>query len=466
MTAGETLTFSKSETSTDNFWRYAWYDENKTFIGRRAVEDNEFQWTVPEGAYFLRASYPTDSYPQIEKGEVATDWSPAPEDGVSKDELISEINIQADRQIFRVGDNRLMITEDSTYLDNAVIKSAHIADLAVTGAKIADASISSAKIINLDVDQLRGNKMEFISGAFRGANGDMTLDGYGLEIDSRSGWTTSLDRYGMEILDGGTRMGIFRGYVRSGTTTPISIGIGVDKGYDLILGYNNKPGSSREYPRALSVDGSNGDLDIYTANAIGFQNGAGIYSNDSLSGGQHIRINKVQGISYGWGADNYISILDGDGTKRLYVSSETSLVFAAGGYKRAEIGSNFNIYQTLNMNNRSIINQSDIRLKENIRPIDFSGIEETKKLSDFYYFNWKKEYLAENTSVPDGDNWSMIAQFSPFLVENDTSSDHYLSINLNKQVNLNTLTNKELIVEVENLQTRLDQLEQRLEGIA
>src|SRR5699024_9577897 len=130
-----------------------------------------------------------------------------------------------------------------------------------------------------------------------------------------------------------------------------------------------------------------------------------------------------------------------------------------------EIGSDFNIYQTLNMNNRSIINQSDIRLKENLRPIDFSGIEETKKLSDFYYFNWKKEYLAENTTVPDGENWSMIAQFSPFLVENDTSDDHYLSINMTKQLNLNTLTNKELIVEVEELEGRIALLEQKLEAM-
>src|SRR5699024_7431466 len=36
---------------------------------------------------------------------------------VRASDLISEINIQADRQIFRVGDNRLMITEDTTYMD-------------------------------------------------------------------------------------------------------------------------------------------------------------------------------------------------------------------------------------------------------------------------------------------------------------------------------------------------------------
>lgn len=96
-------------------------------------------------------------------------------------EIMSEINLQANRQIFRVGDNRLMITEDTTYLDNSVIKSAHIADLAVTGAKIADASISSAKIINLDADQITGNTTNFIMSNWNSiSGGDVRITGSGV----------------------------------------------------------------------------------------------------------------------------------------------------------------------------------------------------------------------------------------------------------------------------------------------
>src|SRR5699024_6430043 len=125
---------------------------------------------------------------KLEKGEAATDWSPAPEDGVSKNDLISEINIQADRQIFRVGDNRLMITEDSTYLDNAVIKSAHISDLAVTGAKIADASISSAKIISLDADQITGNTTNFIKSNCNNISTQISIDDRGINIIGSGRW--------------------------------------------------------------------------------------------------------------------------------------------------------------------------------------------------------------------------------------------------------------------------------------
>lgn len=73
---------------------------------------------------------------------------------VEKDDLLSEINVQADKQIFRVGDNTLMITPETTYIQNGTIKTAAIADAAITTAKIKDASISSAKIIQLDAGKI------------------------------------------------------------------------------------------------------------------------------------------------------------------------------------------------------------------------------------------------------------------------------------------------------------------------
>lgn len=73
---------------------------------------------------------------------------------VKKDGLIGEINLQAGKTIFRQGDNVMMITPTTTYIQDATIKTAHIADLAVSGAKIANASISSAKIISLDASKI------------------------------------------------------------------------------------------------------------------------------------------------------------------------------------------------------------------------------------------------------------------------------------------------------------------------
>ena len=95
---GETYTFSKkdSENSGDGgYWRWKWFDENETFIARKADGQGEssFQWVVPNGAYFIQVSYPTDNaFPKLEKGTKATDWMPAPED------VDEKINIKADQE--------------------------------------------------------------------------------------------------------------------------------------------------------------------------------------------------------------------------------------------------------------------------------------------------------------------------------------------------------------------------------
>ena len=74
------------------YFRYAWYDSEQTYIGRAANSSKEFLWTVPSGAYYVRISYPIDCYPKFEKGNKATDWTPAPED-VEQDILDTEDRI-------------------------------------------------------------------------------------------------------------------------------------------------------------------------------------------------------------------------------------------------------------------------------------------------------------------------------------------------------------------------------------
>ncbi|GGP13580.1 phage tail spike protein [Oceanobacillus neutriphilus] len=83
--------FSKSDSEIDyndsGFFRWAWYDENKNYISRAANSSNEFMWSVPDDAYFVRISYPKDCYPKYEKGNKATDWSPAPEDMATQSQI-------------------------------------------------------------------------------------------------------------------------------------------------------------------------------------------------------------------------------------------------------------------------------------------------------------------------------------------------------------------------------------------
>ncbi|MDT2686574.1 phage tail spike protein [Enterococcus gallinarum] len=85
---------------------------------------------------------------------------------VTKGDVIGQITTEAGRVLIGAQSggtgNYLMITPDTTYIQNATIKSAHIADASITNAKIADATISSAKIISLDANKVTASTLSSI----------------------------------------------------------------------------------------------------------------------------------------------------------------------------------------------------------------------------------------------------------------------------------------------------------------
>ncbi|KAJ76046.1 hypothetical protein M222_0749 [Enterococcus faecalis AZ19] len=124
-----------------------------------------------------------------------------------------------------------------------------------------------------------------------------------------------------------------------------------------------------------------------------------------------------------------------------------------------------NFYNNLNMNGFSITNQSDVRLKENIKATDVDGIKETKKL-DFVEFDRRQNYQTKDEQKQPSNEreLGLIAQHSPFLCINEAGkqADHYLSLDVNKQIMLNSLTNKQLIKLFEDQQEKIEILEKKL----
>ncbi len=128
-------------------------------------------------------------------------------------------------------------------------------------------------------------------------------------------------------------------------------------------------------------------------------------------------------------------------------------------------GVSLNFYSNLNMNGYSILNQSDIRLKEHIEETKINGIEETKKLN-FVEFDRKQNYRTKdkNRQPSSKRELGLIAQYSPFLaIDNDF--DNYLSIDVNKQIMLNSLTNKQLIGVIESQEKRIAELEEKMDQV-
>ena len=80
VTIGEPLTMSGTAAG-DNYFRYAFYDmAGKTLM--RSVTDLRSATTViaPAKATTFRISYQKEAQVKLERGNVPTDWTPAPED--------------------------------------------------------------------------------------------------------------------------------------------------------------------------------------------------------------------------------------------------------------------------------------------------------------------------------------------------------------------------------------------------
>src|SRR5699024_6061149 len=140
---------------------------------------------------------------QIEEGNKATDWTPAPEDmasqaqlsvlndninmRVSKGELMSQINIEAGRTLIQ--SNKLYLDAQSVvFSGKAFIPGAVIENASIDGAKIANATIGSAKIVSLDVNKISGNRTEFVQSAWNNAvGGNVSISGSGIVTTASSG---------------------------------------------------------------------------------------------------------------------------------------------------------------------------------------------------------------------------------------------------------------------------------------
>lgn len=106
--------------------------------------------------------------PKLEKGNKATDWSPAPEDmatqsqisqlsdainlRIKANDVINQINISTEGIL--IAGQKIHIS-GQTKIDNAVIKTAMIADAAINSAKIASAAVGTAAIANAAITRAK-----------------------------------------------------------------------------------------------------------------------------------------------------------------------------------------------------------------------------------------------------------------------------------------------------------------------
>lgn len=209
------------EVTLSNTWKkyYITYkidpdDKRKNVIvGRRFASSSP----KPAGDVYIRGV-------KLEEGTKATDWSPDPEDTtvaitavknelneainlrVQKGDLLSQINMQANRTLIQ--SKKIYLDADSVaFSGRAFIPSAAITSLNADKITAGTLNASRVNIINLDVNNLVGNRTEFVKTSWKNAYGQyVNIDYSGMRV-SYTNTTTTFNDMGMKIVANGESIG-------------------------------------------------------------------------------------------------------------------------------------------------------------------------------------------------------------------------------------------------------------------
>lgn len=371
------------------------------------------------------------------------------------------------------------IFSTSGYIDRLTSKTAFISNIKaieISADKITTGTLNAAdvRIINLDVGNISGFNSSFIQTRWNGINSSVQVNANGLEMMGSATWRRNImNATGIELYNGyggynlaGT-IGYFKGRLADATSGESvmdfragghGIGIAANSSHHVAIGYNSSSyNNNRNYDSAIRVRGSDGniyfDRQIFMPQANTHLH---MYGNH-IRGVQQVRIqgansSAVAGIFndgsndqiwvQGWGGVKIGDRRPSDGSYQNHLHV-TRLVI--------------NAYVPLNMNGNGITNQSDIRLKRNIEDSSLDALREIERLK-FIEYDWDKE-KSINEGKPTERQFGIVAQYSPFLQTKAGDSESYLSVDLTKQINLNSKGLQELLSYKRELEERIEVLE-------
>ena len=303
---------------------------------------------------------------------------------------------------------------------------------------------SDVKIANdfkLQANHIEGNIMDLIEASFEDKNGNLRLDANSLEVMNKTNKYSSILEYGRMAFinaDGqeSSRLGIFStdgGVTYKHTFFQSNNGeigiVGSDYNGHAIGGFKvDKEGSTR-------FDGAViGDIRF---KAPGGRDSGSIGPATDDPG--HIDIYKVKDINFRHGH----GINSRPDYKNLNLSPSS--------------GRTIQLWGNMDANGWQITGQSDMRLKKNIKPTKREGIKWTKRQLAID-FEWDEKMKA-NEGKPEGEHFSILAQYAGEVATNTNKDSHYQSIKFDELAYMNLLTNQELIDRVEELEARVEALD-------
>lgn len=190
-----------------------------------------------------------------------------------------------------------------SYIEDGVIRNAHISQLSATKITTGILNAANVSVINLDVNNLTGNKSQFMQSLWQAVSKQVKIDGTGVYVNRLDGTRSSrLDDNGIEVYN---KYGNLAGYFRSnelvGSGYP-TLSINAEYGNEIRLSIRDRDGG--HYKPGITVTSAEGpviihnDLELNTRNirvggrvlrinpgTVGDMNGIFITNNTANGGG-------------------------------------------------------------------------------------------------------------------------------------------------------------------------------------
>lgn len=368
-------------------------------------------------------------------------------------EIISAIRL--DRSGVKISGSKIQITGD-TYIDNGVIKNGHIQSL--NADKITTGTLNAARVrvINLDANNITGNKTRFVQSAWNGINDRVQITSAGIEMVNSGAWRKTIyTATGLEMFrgrgagDNAGVIGYFKGsdeyanddeYYMEGFGDHHTIGIGAYG--QIALGTSDKPNIRKFNPHMVISYGFEG---IQTNKIAALKTQAGFR------------------LEAGTARGEWASILGGslDGRNRLTFAQSIATLeakdkldfYASSGARVMRL-----TYKSVDING-SIKYSSDARLKTNIQKSKQNSLSQIMNI-EYTNFDWK-----DGSTNQFGFIAQQVQQSASELITTD--SEDYLRYDETRYVHTigHALqqSHEQLLERIENLEEENKKLKERLD---
>lgn len=295
-------------------------------------------------------------------------------------------------------------------------------------AEIGHIDAGTANIINIDNKNMTSDRIGFMEAMSSDENSMLRLapgkiwigrydDGYNMYTTGGS-WT---------FAERGNVMGYLTGSTNASTGTADGLGLSADRNNTVFLGFSEDDGKHSQF----YLYGRNGELKLERLNALRF-------GPPKTEGGEP-RIVMTEDKHLSMSTNGYIKLISGD---TVSLDMDTTRVYC---------------HKILSMEGNRITNQSDIRLKADIRPWDVSALEVLKN-TEFITFHWK-EGVFENVDTTTKE-YGVAAQSIPFGTIKD--EDGYLSVDIQRLIYLSLRGVRELDEKVGILENKVSEAENKV----